>query len=365
MSEIVFILGAGASSEAGAPLMKNFLSRADQLRRELRTGPYADDFKRVDDAISELTRVHSKAQLNLDDLEEVFGAFEMAKVIQRFPGLPSEDVYNLVNSQKIDESLRSFRNVITCTLEESIEYLLVNGKLEAPASYARFANLLRHLQTPSQMCTVITFNYDTALDLALYNAGIGIDYGLSDRRSNVMPYLKLHGSLNWFPTRYPPIKVKPWYFSDFFRPIRSYETTANPAQLRLSQHVAQEQPFVNEQVDPTPVIVPPTWNKTAYQEAIASVWSRAAAELSNAERVFISGYSLIATDSYFKYLFALGSVGPSRIREFAVYDPDPQVEQRFKSLLGPGVRGFHFATNPFSGFIDLVADQLGVRVTAR
>jgi hypothetical protein len=169
-----------------------------------------------------------------------------------------------------------------------------------------------------------------------------------------MPYLKLHGSLNWFPTKYSPTKVKPWYFADFFRPIRSYETTPNPTQLRLSQHVAREQPFVNEQVDPTPVIVPPTWNKTAYQAAIASVWSRAAAELSNAEQVFVSGYSLIATDTYFKYLFALGSVGPSRIRKFSVYDPDPEVKQRFEKLLGLGVQDFQFAANPFSQFVDLL-----------
>ena len=335
--------------------MKDFLTRADQLRRDSRTGENAEDFQRVDNAINELTRVHSKARLNLDDLEEVFGAFEMAKVIGRFPGLQTGD-----SSEEIDKLLRSFRNVITSTLEESINYPFENGELKAPASYTKFAELLRRLHRPGERarCTVITFNYDVALDLALYRAGIAIDYGLGDvADSNAMPYLKLHGSLNWFPTVYAPTKVKPWYFADFFRPVRSYQTIPNPAQLRLCQHVAREQPFVSEQVDPTPVIVPPTWNKTAYQAAIANVWSRAAAELSNAEQVFVSGYSLIATDTYFKYLFALGSVGPSRIRTFAVYDPDAQVEERFRTLLGPGVRGFKFATNPFSGFVELLNEQ--------
>src|SRR6266513_2943931 len=93
MSEIVFILGAGASKEAGAPLMKDFLTRADQLRRESKTGQYAEDFQRVDNAINALTSVHSKAGLNLYDLEEVFGAFEMARVIGRFPGMQTDDVY--------------------------------------------------------------------------------------------------------------------------------------------------------------------------------------------------------------------------------------------------------------------------------
>src|SRR6266849_4430482 len=172
--------------------MKDFLPRADQLRRESRTGQYADDFQRVDNAINELTRVHSKAGLNLDDLEEVFGAFEMAKVIQRFPGLPTK-------GREIDDLLHSFRNVITCTLEESINYPFENGQLKAPAYYTKFAQLISRLRQPGgrPRCTVITFNYDAALDLALFNVGIGIDYGLGDTAdSTAMPYLKLHGSLN-------------------------------------------------------------------------------------------------------------------------------------------------------------------------
>src|SRR5579863_8604147 len=120
MSEIVFILGAGTPQEAGAPLMKDFLPRADQLRRELKTGLYAEDFRSVFSAINELTRVHSKSQLNLDDLEEVFGAFEMARVIRRFPGLPA-------GGSEIDNLLSSFKNVINCTLEESINYPFENG----------------------------------------------------------------------------------------------------------------------------------------------------------------------------------------------------------------------------------------------
>src|SRR5690242_15897502 len=126
MSEIVFILGAGASREAGAPLMKDFLPRADQLRGESRTGQYAEDFQRVDNAINELTRVHSKARLNLTDLEEVSGALEMAKRIGRFPGLQTEEAYAQCRATEIDKLLRSFRNVITSTLEESINYPFEN-----------------------------------------------------------------------------------------------------------------------------------------------------------------------------------------------------------------------------------------------
>lgn len=87
-------------------------------------------------------------------------------------------------------------------------------------------------------------------------------------------------------------------------------------------------------VDPTPVIVPPTWNKTDYAPTLVGVWQEAARQLSDAENIFVSGYSLPETDSFFKYLFGLGAVGSSLIQRFWVFDPDSAVEERFRKLLG-------------------------------
>ena len=69
MSEIVFILGAGASKEAGAPLMSDFLEKADELYRKGQVDEFSQDFKNVFEAISNLQTVHSKAELDLDNIE--------------------------------------------------------------------------------------------------------------------------------------------------------------------------------------------------------------------------------------------------------------------------------------------------------
>ena len=45
----------------------------------------------------------------------------------------------------------------------------------------------------------------------------------------------------------------------------------------------------NETIDPVPVIVPPTWNKTDYNQALGHVWRRAARELSDAENIIVIG----------------------------------------------------------------------------
>jgi hypothetical protein len=89
-----------------------------------------------------------------------------------------------------------------------------------------------------------------------------------------------------------------------------------------------------------PVIVPPSWNKADYHSALTNVWAAAARHLSEAEQIFILGYSLPETDSFFRHLYALGSVGSKPLRRIAVFNPDSTglTNSRFEALLGPGAR---------------------------
>ena len=113
------------------------------------------------------------------------------------------------------------------------------------------------------------------------------------------------------------------------------------------------------------MIVPPTWSKGEYHSQLTKVWSRAAAELSDAENIFVSGYSLTETDSFFRYLFALGSVGSARIKRFWVFDTDQgggKVEQRFRTLRGPGIaeNRFLYEQRQFSILPKRVKEELQV-----
>jgi hypothetical protein len=89
----------------------------------------------------------------------------------------------------------------------------------------------------------------------------------------------------------------------------------------------------------TPVIVPPTWSKAEHHARIEQVWREAARELSEARNIYVIGYSLPATDQFFRYLYAVGSIGDGRLRRFWVFDPEKEVHARFEALLGPGARG--------------------------
>ena len=141
MSDIVFILGAGASAECGGPLMWNFLDKANDLLRSGTIAEYRESFERVFNAIGGLQAVHSKAEINLQNIESVFTAFEMAKIIKRLPGTDTdcqEDGVNLV--------IRALKQLIAVTLEESILFRVDNKQLVAPAAYFELAKLLKFIQ---------------------------------------------------------------------------------------------------------------------------------------------------------------------------------------------------------------------------
>jgi len=115
-----------------------------------------------------------------------------------------------------------------------------------------------------------------------------------------------------------------------------------------------------------PVVVPPTWNKTDGHNALKAVWSQAAIELGQAENIICIGYSLPESDQFFRYLFALGTVGEGHIRRFWVFDPDPThaVEERYRRLIGKGIENrFRFFNDEEGRFSRSVSSKGELRQT--
>lgn len=344
MREIVFIIGAGASVHAGAPVMANFLDVARSLDLS-RRGDADADFTRVFSAISKLQIVHSKAQLDLVNLESVFGAFEMAKLLNTFPETASTEITTLSTS---------LRKVILTTLEESIKFPIVNGNVEPPSGYKRLAILAAQLKA-----SIITFNYDIALDYALFQKGIVVEYGFpydsgsQHQYRRAVPLLKLHGSANWLQcsscgklyARTPRL-----HQSDFFL------TGLNETTLAVnSSFLENSNCKCGSALDQSPVIVPPSWDKTEYRSSIAKVWKEAAKVLSQATSLFVCGYSMPDSDSFFRYLYALGSVGQPLLQHFEVFDPGDGVRERFEGLLGRGAeQRFKYHKAHLEGLLDSV-----------
>ena len=127
----------------------------------------------------------------------------------------------------------------------------------------------------------------------------------------------------------------------------------------MGAHIREYEHCNDKSVD-APIIVPPTWNKTTYHRALSDVWGRAAQELSDTENLFIVGYSLPESDVFFRYLFALGTIGETPLRRAWVFNPDtsPEIRERYSSLFGPGAEQ-RFKFFPVN-FIDAIDEIRGV-----
>jgi len=334
MSEIVFILGAGASRDCGAPLMNDFLDTASRLLSTNDVGNKRADFERVFRAISSLQAVHSKAQLDLNNIESIFTALEIANILGKLPGFEVDE---------IPQAIASLKELIVTTLERTIKFPTRGSQILPPRSYEKFAELLVFLRGaayPSYSTSVISFNYDIALDMAMYRSGLGPEYGFgSSVMQRQMKLLKLHGSLNWAVLT-DTGSVQPLTLQEYFNKYQynGYEesgTCSIPIGSQLQEFYSKHTAV---KVNLEPVIVPPAWNKADYHQLLSTIWSTAAKELEEAEYIFIIGYSLPETDAFFRLLYGLGTVGTKPLKKVIIYNPDESgiIEDRFKRMMGPG-----------------------------
>jgi hypothetical protein len=337
----VFIFGAGASKDAGAPLMADFLDRAEDLSRSDPELSSEESFKDVLAALAELQGVHAKSYLDLNNIEVIFGAIEMAQILQKLGNRDQDSIARLRTS---------IVNLIVKTLEHSVRFRVSNDRIVSPEPYSTFLNMLEKLHFTD--FSFMTFNYDLALDFALTRFR-PFDYYLSGSSPRGMPYLKLHGSINWgrcskcdsiIPYNINEVNF-PFFISDYvYFDLGSKLSSKKHCDFPLSG---------------PPVLIPPTWNKTASHPDLLNVWRRAAIELSHAENVFVIGYSMPETDLFFRYLYALGAESTKRIRRFWVINTNREVEERFLRIIGRGIESrFEFLQMTFENAIGPIKEEL-------
>jgi hypothetical protein len=362
MANNVFILGAGASARAGAPLMNGFIPAAQQLKRDKQLDPEDETaFELVLKARTQLQPVFSKSRLDLDNVEELFGAFEMATLLGRLGNLTEAE---------IDRLPTSMVRLITSTIEKNVVFPTkgqpfsdTSQRVFPPPPYPTLVDVIRQLLKRGESVAVISFNYDLALDYALHFSGVPVEYCLAqDLKPGTLHVMKLHGSLNW--GRCPKCNtVVPWHLSEFLGKYRWGYDLPPTVRLDISVKLPSLVHCANVPLESCAVIVPPTWNKGKYHDDLSLVWRAAAVHLSEAERILIIGYSLPRTDEFFKYFYALGSVGPSIPTDFCIINPDAEVAGRFRDILGPMAAGpncFRAIQAKFEDAMGTIAAQLNL-----
>lgn len=88
--------------------MSDFLDIASDLLRSNAVQEKRAEFEKVFSAIGALQAVHSKAQLDLNNIESIFTVLELGRIIKKVPSLSPE---------QIPEAISALKELIVKTLE--------------------------------------------------------------------------------------------------------------------------------------------------------------------------------------------------------------------------------------------------------
>lgn len=338
----VYILGAGFSADANAPLLYNFLDKSRQLLDDPGSGldgEEREEFRTVFEFRRKMAQAREKVKMDLDNIEQLFGLVEMqqrlglgdSKARTATVYVIAKTLELMIEKAGARQGLPFMANAAVPTSHDLLRSYGLNPQAgHAPERYILdlydfFAMLIGGLfDAPEKRAhrkdVVITFNYDLVLDQALMRAGIPISYHLPDHQaligtgspiSNLSPrkidpfsLLKLHGSTNWGICSNCKQDI-----SVSFHKMTSAAGTLRSMQCRKCQQRAIQ-----------PMLVPPSWDKTEYQNLMQPIWNQAVTQLKNATRICIIGYSLPESDAYFKYLLTLGLAENHGLYKFIVVD---------------------------------------------
>lgn len=340
----VYILGAGFSAAAGAPLVHDFLDRSRQLFDDPASGLEdfeRESFKKVFAFRQQMAQAREKVRIDLDDVEQLFGLVEISHRLGR-TGADTRNatVYVIAKTLELTTGRYGRRRarfgfpVVSGTPNQDVisahpdvfqhQDNTTNPPFCQVDVYDYFAALLAGIfddpeKRISRKDTVITFNYDLVLDSALRRIGIGPDYHLDpklvqDSRGDAgrpkCDVLKLHGSTNWgvCGNCRESAVVLPSKLTDSPRDFR-----AIPCPKCGRNTFA-------------PLLIPPSWDKSEYREIIAPVWRQAIEELRLATRICVIGYSMLDFDAFFKYLLTLALSENHQLYKLIVVDYRPPAE---------------------------------------
>jgi hypothetical protein len=333
-----YILGAGASVSAGYPLASRLLERLsawlDGCDQSVRWVPWArnrivqirETFGSLDDFEGILGKLEDYGQHRVkptgattyrQDRKDIFH-----DCTERFRSVdcgdsdaPAEGFY--------PQYLRS--DLISAIREYFYE---IEDKRIGVSGYHSFAT--RKVSADS---SIMTFNYDVALERALATAGkwdVGTGYGyiaVPDREQSPITVYKLHGSVNWYQA---PIQGQPppYMFSRDFA-VLGYKTLKDARVTGDGMGVHNSGTF----------ILPDPRKKFFWEASWEPLWNAAAARLRAADEVFVHGYSMPPADVRARQLLFdnIGKSTPVNIHCRSGSDP---IAHEFRSLGFGDVRSF-------------------------
>src|SRR5574341_1677759 len=174
MTDNVIILGAGASVDAGVPLLGNFVNKMLEygLKGRIGTNTLSSDDKRIfDEAMkvrSELDGYHGRAAFDDRNIEDILSILSFNLMVGE------KDERN-----KLDWMTRAIARTIELTTTVKFDNRKIREiqKEEGMGPYLDFwQSLFRHFSNQNDLPAIITFNYDLVLERSLFQLLINTYY---------------------------------------------------------------------------------------------------------------------------------------------------------------------------------------------
>jgi len=312
--KIVFVLGAGFSKEAEAPLVDEFfkISRHIYTNQTDRLDPFdKSQFDKVFSYHDSLGRAGTRAKFDIDNIEEFFSILDMN--------------VNLSKDLSLEETKKALIYLIIKTLDVSIE----------DRKYNVYTGFLDKLYSSEHDFSYISFNYDLILESILEQGSCSYNYCLDEKKHPLHPsekkLLKLHGSSNWLLCNNPKCGQIEILNRKVLRNLYN----------KVCDHCRHKS---------SPLFIPPTWNKKLETSYLKNVWGHAFEELKKATKIAIIGYSFPETDIYFKDFLILSLRDNTSLNKIILVDPNEKVADRYRSFLNEDFqrRYFQFIKGTFS-----------------
>lgn len=300
VERVVYVLGAGASHDAGGPLISDFFSKNAERNARIHAKYFSSN-----ERFLALESAYKIWALDTDrpDIEKFFQRVDYQTLIgERFLSqVPARDL-------KPETLHRYLVWYIGAYVRNSIA-----DQRKPPAYYRTFA---KSLKRRGKRFALISFNYDLVFERAILTELKELDYKLGriyghKKFCNGVPLLKLHGSLNWLWC--PKCEE---IFVDNESVAHRY-----PRESCLSRCGGMRQPL----------IIPPSPQKGEHLKVIQTLWRNAEYLMEEADKIVIVGYSLPDADVAAKELLK-DSV--RTVDEFVVVTRSPRSLKSLEKKLG-------------------------------
>ena len=385
MTDNAIILGAGASVDAGIPLLANFVEKMWEFAITGKQGEKelsAEDKQIFSESIkvrNELDGYHGRASFDDRNIEDILSILSFNMI--------GGDETDLAKLQWINKAIA--RTIeLTCSIKHDG---VLNRKQGDTNVYQWFwASLFKRFSSsPKSFPTIISFNYDLVMERSLFQTLINTKFSNGDYDST-FPFdgITLKYQYKFIEDVSYLVKYIQYQNSSSDSYLESgvelgtklvkcnAEELKNPVEVEIlklhgSLNFSSSKKITSPEFNPTnpvddPYIIPPNINKSISTDQ--TMWGIGLKKLREAKNIVIVGYSMPQTDIYMQYFIKAG-IGPNvNLNKIVVFNPtlftsgkeNDEMRERFGNCFSPQLRnridfepfGIEDDQGTFKSFVD-------------